>query len=1033
MMWRRERRGRVARHAGLIKLLGLVVLMIVLSAPARAQVPPDESWRSVTTPHFVVTFPAHLESLGRKAADRAERAYEALSIAFIAPPDGSIDILLTDHQDISNGFAQVTPSNRITIFARPPVDDPGLGYVDEWLELVITHELAHIIHIDPARNPIGTLARRVFGRVTGPWPFFPTNGTPRWITEGVATFYESELTEAGRVDGTFHEMVLRTAALEGRFESMGQAQGESPQWPSGDRQYAYGSRFFDYLTAKYGADRMGAFADAIAGQWVPYRINAAGRDAFGASLSDEWSLWSDSLQAAVGLLDDRLATNGPITEPERLTVGARRALRPRVSPDGRSVLYSRSDGRSDTQLYLTRADGSGGRSLTRTNGGSTHDWAPDGSVIFSQLDYVDRYRLFDDLYRVRVDGGVTRITRGARLTDPSVGPDGSWAVAVSEGGGTTGLVRVDLATGETSSLVEGEPETHWAFPSVSPDGRWIAVTRWTPEAHHDVVVLDMQGAITAEVTRDRAIDLAPDWSPDGRYVIWASDRTGILNILAAPFDAGTGQAGAPLLLTNVRTGAAYPSVDPSGPWLYFSGYHVDGWELERTPFDPSSAAPAPAPDTRFAEVASPVARGSWEGESQEYVPGLSLGPNYWELVLREPVVAPAVRTDDLFLRERQLLGLGIGAQTSGVDLVGRHSWAALYSYFTTGKRGEGGFSYSYAGLGNPTIGFSASQRWDRNEQATLVSSIPQPDPLGLPPDLDTLFVLERNRNLSVSAQFHRRSFRRSLFVTVSGGLGWEQLDLLDNNLGSEPDFRLTRPANRLSDFSVSLSFNTAREHAFQMGGSNGINLFVRGRTRRNLSLPDSLVHRTGVDRSVDDLIGRARAYIPIRTGGYASHVLAFQGSFGVAGGPNASAGFFDVGGASGSTEQLTGLSLFGGSVFFPVRGYPVSARFGRYVWTAAAEYRVPLALVNRGMSSLPFHFDRVVGALFADAGNAWGPDVSPSGFQNSQRAALYSVGGEVTAEVLTFYRVNMRMRVGLAFPLTGATGSSLYLRLGMPF
>ena len=31
---------------------------------------------------------------------------------------------------------------------------------------------------------------------------------------------------------------------------------------------------------------MGAFAEAVAGQWIPYRLNAAGRDAFGASLSE---------------------------------------------------------------------------------------------------------------------------------------------------------------------------------------------------------------------------------------------------------------------------------------------------------------------------------------------------------------------------------------------------------------------------------------------------------------------------------------------------------------------------------------------------------------------------------------------------------------------------------------------------------------------------------------------------------------------------------------------------------------------------
>ena len=51
---------------------------------------------------------------------------------------------------------------------------------------------------------------------------------------------------------------------------------------------------------------MAIFADAIAGQWVPYRLDAAGRDAFGVSLTDEWKLWKDTLEEDLANLDNRL-------------------------------------------------------------------------------------------------------------------------------------------------------------------------------------------------------------------------------------------------------------------------------------------------------------------------------------------------------------------------------------------------------------------------------------------------------------------------------------------------------------------------------------------------------------------------------------------------------------------------------------------------------------------------------------------------------------------------------------------------------
>ena len=619
-----------------------------------------------------------------------------------------------------------------------------------------------------------------------------------------------------------------------------------------------------------------------------------------------------------------------------------------------------------------------------------------------------------------------RVTRGARLSDPSSGPDGAWAVAIDGGGGTTGLVRVDLDSGDLTTLVASEPDVQWAFPSVSPDGRWIAVTRWTRGANHDVVILDAGGAVVHEVTADRALDLAPDWSPDGRYLVWGSDRSGIPNILGAPVDPETGVVGAALMLSNVRTGATYPSIDPGGQWIYFSGYHVDGWEIERVRFDPESAPVAPSPSARFAapdveDVPAPI-----EAELGNYSAASTLWPRYWEPVVREPVEARARQVGDHFIPRRQLLGLGVGAQTSGVDLVGRHRYSAIGRVFTSGGKVEGGASYSFAGLGDPVISLTARQFWD--DDPSLIAQRDAESPV------DTLLVLERRRNVLASVSFSRPTWRRSFRVTLSGGLVWEYRDLLDETLEPSTTWSLNRPSTRLSDFSVSVTYSTARAHSFQMGAARGATLFVRARTLNELSLPDTLAGLIGADRSVDDVIGRARLYLPISGPGYASHVLALQASFGAARGPNAAAGHFEVGGASGTSETASGLDLFGGGpIFLPVRGYDTFSRFGRHAWSASVEYRVPLALVNRGLGAWPIHFDRVFASVFGDAGNAWGPDLSPSGFENPLRSALASVGAEVTAEVLTFYKVSMRFRGGVAVPLVEGDGARLYLRLGVPF
>ena len=1014
----------------------VAILFCLLSGqPAVGQVPPDEPWRSIETEHFRITFPEPLESLARRAGHLAEQAHRELTAQFREGPPGRIDIVLSDHVDVSNGYARIWPSNRIFLFARPPADHPALAYFDDWLELLITHELAHIFHLDYG-GTLGRIFRTLLGRAETPLTF-PGALVPGWVVEGLATWYESALTDAGRVHGTFHEMMLRTAMLEGRFENIGQAGGNSPQWPGGTRRYAYGSLFFDYLLEKHGPDSMAAFVEAVVrplGQLPLPRLNEAGRRAFGASLSSEWEAWTNQVRTRLSRLDGELAAFGPISEPEILTRNARYGLHPMASPDGGALIYVRSDGRSYPRLVVMAPHGGDASTVTRINNRTPFDVLPTGEIVFAQHDYTDRYRLFSDLHVATLDGAVRRVTEGARLTAPSAGPDGTWAVAVTEGGGTNGLARVDLLDGSVRTLVAPEAGTYWAHPAVSPDGRWIAASRWM-ERRHDVVILDAAGRVTHEVTRDRALDLAPKWHAEGRYVVWSSDRSGIPNILGAEVDPVTGATGPPVMLTNVRTGAAFPSVDPAGEWLYFSAYHVDGWEVERVRFAPDAAPPAPAPAPRFDDDdASQVAgdatgaiSGDRDSPARGYSPLSTLYPRYWLPAIREPVATAKTTVDGVEVPRTELLGYALGGRTSGFDLVGRHAYEVGAQVFTSGGRGEGDVSYEYRGLGNPTLGVTASQTWDDDgirvrRPAADVESGPE-----------TFFVLERERRLAASVRVRRPGVRLSTSLRLSAGLVRSDREVLDGGLLSTDRYRLARPGSLLREYAVSFSVSTARSHAFQMGNARGAALYVRARTRDDLDVPGAFAGRDAVDLSVDDFIGRLRAYVPLPGPGFATPVLAVRASGGTARGPGAQTGYFGVGGASGDSVSLPGTpTLVGGAVFFPVRGYETSTRSGRHAWSASAELRVPLALVNRGRGMLPLHLDRIFGSVFLDGGNAWGR-ASSAGKESPRPRALLSAGFEVSTDLLVLYWASVRLRVGAAFPLVEQDGPRYYVRVGLPF
>lgn len=1020
--------------------LTLAVLCLASAGSLRAQTPPpDEDWRQFPTEHFVVTYPSRLAAMAERAADAAERAYALLSERFVDTPSVPVQLLLTDHADIANGFASPTPYNRITIFARPPMEGGSISYFDDWLELVVTHELVHTFHLDMT-GTVGKVVRTLFGRLPATWPVFPSGATPTWITEGLATYFESQLTGAGRVRGTWQEMVMRTAALEGSLGTVDQVSGNSPVWPSGHRPYVYGARYFAHMAEAYGEQSMGDFARAVAGLWIPYRFNSAARDAFGTTVSDSWTAWTEHMQEAYRAQARALLEVAPRTEAETVERAGRFAEQAVVSPDGGRLAFVRSDGVDATQIRIASPDGSNARRLTRINGvGGTLSWMPGGDLLFTQLDFNDPYRLTSDLYRAAPNGSVERLTRRQRLTFADVSPDGLRAVAVQEGGGTNILVIVDLATGQVTPLTTPQADRHWAFPRWSPAGDRIAAVRWVPPALMDIVILDESGSVIKEITRDRAIDTTPFWTPDGSAVLWSSDRTGVPNLFAATLQAD----GRPNIrqVTNVLGGASHPSVDPSARWIQFSSYHADGWHIERVPYAPTDWFEPHPLDPRFA--AGPVAAGAdardpageeasaapaespegagRPGGERKYQAASTLLPRYWY-----PLYAPAEEGTDQGDTRREVFAPSVGLRLLGRDLVGRHDYSISGRLGLDARRFTGGFSYSYNGFGNPRLGLSLSQSHDASSRTLSVRF----------PDETTrdFFLVERERRAFLSTSVLRRRYRTSTALYLRGGLVSEELTLQDPEGNEGPTLRNPPPHTSYTEMSVTLSGANTQRRAMSFSREDGVRGFVTARARRQRGVDPNSRGVIGEDRGYGEITGELSAYKALGRLGFANHVVGLRFSAGAAGGPGANQFHFDAGGAEGTVETVTGLGLFGGSPrLFPVRGYRTNYRSGRVAWTASAEYRFPLAVIDRGLGAFPLYFDRVHGSVFFDAGNAWGPTLGRSGYDNPRQAMLASAGAELSTIVGALYLSGLTMRLGFGLPLRFESDPVFYVRVGNPF
>ncbi len=1007
-----------------VALAAAAFLLALPPLAARGQtVPPDEDWRQFATEHFVVTHPASLTPLGVRAGELAERAWDFLAGHFDDAPAAPVHLLLTDHADIANGFASPAPFNRITIFARPPVDGGNISYFDDWLELVIVHELVHTFHLDMT-GPIGRVVRALFGRLPTHWPTFPSAASPTWFVEGLAVWFESQYTGAGRVRGSWQEMVLRMAALEGDFAASGRVEGVSPVWPGGSRPYVYGSRYLAHMAGLHGEEALAGMARSVAGTLVPYRMNAAARDAFGVGVEESWRRWGEGLADESRDLAAELAEWAPLTVGEEVEGAGRRAEQAMVSPDGSTLAWIRSDGVDEAQIRTANPDGSGARRLTRVNSvGGSVAWDPDGGLVFTQLDFADRYRLYSDLHRVGPNGAVERITRGERISYADVAPDGRRAVAVREGGGTNALVMVDLATGAVTPWAPSRPGRHWAFPRWSPDGTRVAAVRWETPARMDIVVLDGAGGVVAEATRDRAVDTTPFWSPDGRWLLWSSDRTGIPNLFAAPIDGA--EVGETRQVTNVLGGASHPSVDPGSRWIHFSSYHADGWHIERIPWDPAAwFAPQPTSPRFQGSGGRPAASGSVPAPAADradlppsgpYRPSATLRPWHWQ-----PLYRAAERGTDDAGRIHTVFRPFAGIATGGSDLVGRHAWSLAARLALDASRFAGNFGYSYRGLGNPVLGLSLSQSWDATS-GTIV-------PGGA---TEEFFLVSRERAASLSASFLRQRYRHAASFGLRGSLVGEDLSI--QRPGGEEGPPLRDPTTTFVDLRATLSASNSQRRAFSISREDGVRAWASARIRRENGVEAESRGLAGMDRSYGELTGEASAFQSLGRVGFANHVLALRLSGGIAFGPGTNQYHFDLGDAEGTTESVTGLGLFGGqSRLFPLRGYRANHRSGRIAWSSSAEYRFPIALLDRGMPFLPLFFDRLHGSLFFDAGNAWGPTLGLPRYDNPMRATLASLGGELTLIVAPIYQRGIGIRFGMGAPLGGGD-PVFHLRVGNAF
>ena len=762
----------------MLVMLSFSAFFACISSPAQRIGNHEQTWQIIKTEHFDVIVSAQQHDLGLYYAHTAEKAYQNLSKIFTTnnqQPYEKIALILNDTTDIANGYATRIPYPHIMAYVVPVQEHDSISESGDWPRELITHELTHILQLEPATG-FYTWLRPIFGNIIA-----PNMLTPLWWKEGMAVEMETQFSPRGRLRSIFQDTTIRSLVLDSKWneQSLPQANEVLPSWPYGGRPYLFGSLLFSQLSFDTKDPKSAGLLADLQGQLLPYFIE---QPLFDLTAYSYQSQYNTTLKTAENnsLAQIEKLKNIPPTEIKELKQQNEASHHPQYSDQFKLLAYIENIEGHDSLAILDENHQK--LNLKNQPNGDliSLDFHPkEKKILFTKVSKIDSKNIFSDLFIYDIDSDkYEQISTSLRARSARYSPLGDHAIFITSANGQTHIKTIDLKTKQITSIASSDFSSRYESP-IFWDEQTILVSRSDAQGLYKLVKFDLNTLVETQIPLD---------FPQIRFLkkiknslYFVSSKNGVNNIYIS-YDLKTAKP-----VSHVLSGVwSYDiSQDQVHAWaslLTSTGFKIS--ELKLVEFVQDLPVIENQIENRYTFTESEYS--PKEYQTEEYNASSYLLPSYWI-----PFITTSSSSKGIFLQ----------AQTSGFDPLKKHEYAISASYNSELNKGNFNGVYTNSTQSIPFQISSISQSWALGTTANIVQTTTHS--FSLLPDV---FALNKNLLFQIGAQLQDtqysnysqhwgpftqltyKNYEQNLFQ-ISPQTGW------GTNLKLEKNYTLNNAAN----------------------------------------------------------------------------------------------------------------------------------------------------------------------------------------------------------------------------------------------